>query len=121
MELIGRLTKKFDTQKVSDKFQKRELILTTEESTPYPQPLIMELKQDRCVMLDRFDEDDEIKVQFNVMGRKWEGPQGDRWFNTIDVWRIELVKKGEGEKQPDQKVSDPAPPTPLDDNDDLPF
>lgn len=96
MELIGRLTKKFDTQKVSDKFKKREFILTTEESTPYPQPLMLEFKQDRCEILDKFDEGDEVKVQFNITGKKWEGPQGVKWFNTLDSWRMELVKKDSG-------------------------
>lgn len=97
MELIGRLTKKFDTAIVSDRFKKREFILTTEENTPYPQPLSMQLTQDKCTALDPYNEDDEIKVNFNIRGRYWAGPQGDKWFNTIDVWRIELVAKGLGQ------------------------
>lgn len=100
MEITGRLTKKFDTAKVSDKFQKREFILTIEENTPYPQPLSMQLTQDKCATLDLYNEDDEIKVHFNLRGRHWQGPQGDKWFNTIDVWRIKLVAKGAGQSMP---------------------
>lgn len=106
MELLGRLTKKFDTAKVSDKFQKREFILTIEENTPYPQPLSMQLTQDKCIILDAFNEDDEIKVHFNIRGRQWDGPQGTKWFNTIDVWRIELIAKGSGQSAPVSAKSD---------------
>jgi len=98
MELIGRLTRKFDTATVSEKFKKREFVLTIEEQTPYPQPLIIQVTQDKCAILDQFTEDDEIKVQFNLRGREWEGPQGTKFFNTIEAWRIELVAKGSGPK-----------------------
>ena len=100
MEIIGRLTKKFDTVAVSDKFSKREFILTIDEQTPYPQPIIMQLTQMNCEKLDALNEDDVVKVQFNLRGRQWNGPQGTKWFNTIDVWRVELVEKGSGISAP---------------------
>ncbi len=96
MEIQGRLTKKFDTQVVSDKFKKREFVLTIEESSPYPQPLLIQLVQDKVTLMDAFNEDDEIKVHFNLRGRQWDGPQGTKWFNTVDAWRVELVFKGNG-------------------------
>lgn len=98
MEIIGRLTQKFDAVQVSDKFKRREFVLTIEEQTPYPQELIIQLAQANCEKLDPFDVDDEIKVQFNLRGRKWDGPNGTKWFNTVDAWRVELVAKGSGVK-----------------------
>ncbi len=97
MELIGRLTKKFDTAVVSEKFKKREFILTTEENTQYPQPISIQFTQDKCALLDAYNEDDEVKIHFNIKGRYWNGPQGDKWFNTIEAWRIELIAKGSGQ------------------------
>lgn len=91
MEVTGTLKAKFDTQVVSDRFSKREFVLTTEASTPYPQHISMQVTQDKCSILDQYKEGDELKVQFNLRGREWNGPQGIKYFNTIDVWRIEKV------------------------------
>jgi len=125
MEIIGRLTEKFDTQVVSDKFRKRELVVTIEESTPYPQPIMIQVTQDKCEALNPFDVDDEVKIQFNLRGRKWEGPQGTKFFNTIEAWRIELVKKGSGTPQQNNTTGGGGyiPPQHTDHNDDdsLPF
>src|SRR5437868_5910270 len=89
MEVIGTLKAKFDTQKVSDRFQKREFVLTTEANTPYPQHVSFQVTQDKCAMLDQFREGEEIKIQFNLRGREWNGPQGVKYFNTLEAWRIE--------------------------------
>lgn len=92
MEIIGILKAKFDTQKLSDQYQKREFILTTESETPFPQFISFELNQDKCNFLDQFNPGDEICVQFNLRGREWNGPQGIKYFNKLDAWKIEKVK-----------------------------
>ena len=92
MEVTGLLKQKGDTIKVSDKFTKREFVLTTEASTPYPQHVSFQLTGDKCSYLDKFNEGEEIKVQFNLQGREWNSPNnGVKYFNTLDAWRIEKV------------------------------
>lgn len=91
MEVIGTLKAKFETQKVSDRFQKREFILTTEANTPYPQHVSFQVTQDKCSILDQYNNGEELKVQFNLRGREWNGPQGVKYFNTLEAWRIERV------------------------------
>ena len=87
MEVTGQLKLKYDTQKVSEKFQKREFVLTTDISTPYPQFVIFQITQDKCAMLDTFNEGEEIKVQFNLRGREWNGPQGIKFFKVFRFFR----------------------------------
>lgn len=94
MEVVGTLKAKFDTQKVSEKFQKREFVLTTEANTPYPQYVSFQVTQDKCNMLDQYSEGEELKVQFNLRGREWNGPQGIKYFNTLEAWRIERMMAG---------------------------
>lgn len=65
MEVTGTLKAKFDTQKVSDRFQKREFVLTTEANTPYPQHVSFQVTQDKCTILDQYNVGEELKVQFN--------------------------------------------------------
>jgi hypothetical protein len=88
MKTQGKLKAKFDTQKVSDKFQKRDFVLTTDFDTPYPQHISFQLVNDKCSLLDSLNEGDLITVEFNLKGREWNGPQGVKYFNTLDVWKI---------------------------------
>jgi len=131
MEVIGNLKSKFETQKVSDRFQKREFILTTEANTPYPQHVSFQVTQDKCSMLDQFNDGDEIRVQFNLRGREWNGPQGIRYFNTLEAWRIERTGGSASAPAATSSQSNPASNTnsssapvftaSANDNDDLPF
>lgn len=90
MEVTGILKVKYDVQQVSDKFKKRDFVLTIEPTSPYPQHVTMQLTQDKVNLVDSFNIGDEMKVSFNLRGREWTSPQGDtKYFNTIDAWRIE--------------------------------
>nr|MBP9214573.1 DUF3127 domain-containing protein [Chitinophagaceae bacterium] len=50
--------------------------------------------QDRTTMLDRFNIGDDIKVQFNIKGTKWNKNGVDNYITNLDAWRIETVKMG---------------------------
>ncbi len=127
MEVTGQLKVKFDTQKVSEKFQKRDFVLATDLSTPYPQFVSFQVTQDKCTMLDSFKEGDEIKVQFNLRGREWNGPQGIKYFNTLEAWRLEKVAAGQSSAPAQnnsgmqENTSAPVFNSSIADNDDLPF
>lgn len=90
-ELIGKIQVKYDTQKVSEKFSKRDLVIATELNSPYPQYIIAQVSQDKCSVLDSFNEGDEIKAHYNLKGRSWNSPQGVKYFNTIEIWKIEKI------------------------------
>jgi len=107
-ELIGSLKIKNDTQVVSDKFSKREFVLTTDTATQYPQYISLQLTQDKCALLDQFQVGDELKVSFNLRGREWSGPQGIRYFNSLEAWRIERASVGAA--QPSYNNQAPAAP-----------
>ena len=132
MEVIGTLKTKFETQKVSDRFQKREFVLTTDANTPYPQHVSFQVTQDKCTMLDGFNDGEEIKVQFNLRGREWSGPQGIKYFNTLEAWRIERAQGASNSQSAGNNStsssnnsanssSAPVFTGSTDDNDDLPF
>lgn len=127
MEVTGTLKVKFDTQKVSDRFQKREFVLTTEANTPYPQHVSFQVTQDKCGLLDQYNPGDELRVQFNLRGREWNGPQGIKYFNTLEAWRIERVQGGNQSQNQAASQNNagtngaPVFTANVDDNDDLPF
>lgn len=126
MEVTGILKVKFDTQKVSDRFSKREFVLTTEATSPYPQHVSFQLTQDKCSLLDQYNVGDEMKIQFNLRGREWNGPQGIKYFNTLEAWRIEKASGGASNQNTQAQSNNTETASPvftsnISDNDDLPF
>jgi hypothetical protein len=98
---------------VSDKFSKREFVVTINESDKYPQDIMMQLTNAKCDELNSFMEGQSVDVSFNLRGREWTSPQGEvKYFNTIEAWRIELQGGG--------SIS-PEPTVVSEDDDELPF
>lgn len=112
MILTGILKEFWQEQRISDKFTKREFILT-DNSSQYPQQISFQLTQDRCSQLDRFQRGDEITVHFNINGRDWTSPTGEvKYFNTLVAWKLE--GSGGAQAQADSHINSNA-------KDDLPF
>lgn len=78
-------------QVISDKFKKREFVIT-EESSQYPQHLMFQVVQDKTSMLDGLKVGETVNVFFNLRGREWTSPSNEvKYFNTLDCWKIEKV------------------------------
>ena len=77
------------TVQVTEKFAKREFVLT-DNSSMYPQEIIFQMAKDKLDILDVFGEGQEVEVSFGLKGRMWTSPQGEeKYFNTLEAWRIE--------------------------------
>ncbi len=113
-EINGRLTEKYETQKVSDRFQKREFVIEVKSTGTTGYEFVDFIKfqstQDKCSLLDQFNVDDTIKVSFNLRGRKWEKDGQVSYFTNLEAWRIEKVSNESGEPAP-PPVADSAPST----------
>ena len=93
MELQGTVKKVFETQTFASGFQKREMILLTQEQ--YPQPISIEFLSDKINLLDNLREGDNVKIGINIRGREWTNPQGEvKYFNSITGWSIEKATEG---------------------------
>jgi hypothetical protein len=117
MQVQGQLKHKFDTQTVSDKFKKREFILTTDGTTPYPQHVSFQCTQDKCELLEQHNVGDEVEVHFNLRGREWNGPNGIKYFNTLEAWRIVMLQDAPAATT----STPPAAAASVSNTDDLPF
>ncbi|OFZ54567.1 MAG: hypothetical protein A3D92_10335 [Bacteroidetes bacterium RIFCSPHIGHO2_02_FULL_44_7] len=125
-KLTGTLKVINDTVQVTEKFSKREFVVT-DVSSMYPQDILFQAVQDKCSMLDGFHVQDQIEVSFNLRGREWTSPQGEvKYFNTLDAWRVEKVGQGMPQGGPSEMNLDPIPASPSastdsEEDDDLPF
>lgn len=101
MEAIGIIKVINETVQVSEKFKKREFVIEMTDNPKYPQSINFQLVQDSCSILDQFNLNDKIMVEFELRGRKWTDPNGvDKYFNTLQAWKIEDINKKDDDKLP---------------------
>ncbi|MDQ0476776.1 DUF3127 domain-containing protein [Chryseobacterium gotjawalense] len=124
MELQGTVKKITEVQTFASGFQKREMVLTTEEQ--YPQPINIEFLQEKGDLLNPLKEGDKVKVSINIRGREWTSPQGEvKYFNSITGWKVENLESAGG-FEPTQATPSATKPAEgkgvfEEDEDDLPF
>jgi hypothetical protein len=88
------------TVQVSEKFAKREFVVT-DASSMYPQDIMFQSTQDKCSLLDNVQVNEQVEVSFNLRGREWTSPQGEvKYFNTLEAWRIDKVGATNGTAMP---------------------
>ena len=121
MDITGILKVKGEAQQVSEKFRKREFVLS-DNSSQYPQHISFQLTQDKCSLIDQYNVGDEIKVHFNLRGREWTSPKNEvKYFNTLEAWRIEGGNVGGASNTASNMNSVAASFSASSQEDDLPF
>ncbi len=93
-ELTGKLVEKFATQQMNDNFRKRDFVIEVSSSfggNQFNDFIKFQLTQDRCSLLDAYEINDFLKINFNIKGRRWEKDGNISYFNSLDAWRIEKI------------------------------
>jgi hypothetical protein len=119
-EITGKLVTKFDTVQRSESFKTREFVIEKSESNngrTFTSFIKFQCVQDKTTMVDRFNIGDEVKVQFNIKGTKWEKDGRVNYITNLDAWRMENVKLGQ-DNNAEVNYNDIPP---ADVVDDLPF
>jgi single-strand DNA-binding protein len=90
-EIEGKLHKVYPTEQKSASFQAREFGIEI-MSGNYPQYIKFQLTQEKCSIVDGFNEGDIIKVYFDLRGREWQ----DKIFTNLNAWRVEGASQVSG-------------------------
>jgi len=98
----GKIVKIFDTEQKTASFSAREFVIEVEDGQ-YPQMVKFQLVQDKCALVDDYNEGDKIEVEFDLRGREWN----DKYFTNLQAWRI--TKAGEGDGNSSGSSSGGAP------------
>ncbi|MEO0310878.1 MAG: hypothetical protein RIQ89_535 [Bacteroidota bacterium] len=124
MDITGKIKQVFETQVVSDRFKKRDFVVTEVSNAQYPQHISFQLTQDKCDLLNSYRDGDDVKVHFNLRGREWKSPQGEiKYFNTLEAWKLEKIGSGASNTNYEQEAAsmDTFNSGPSEASDDLPF
>ncbi|MFK8083865.1 MAG: DUF3127 domain-containing protein [Granulosicoccus sp.] len=87
----GKIEKIFDTEQKSASFTAREFVIEVADGQ-YPQMVKFQLVQDKCTLIDDYNEGEQIEVEFDLRGREWNG----KYFTNLQAWRISRAGEGEG-------------------------
>jgi hypothetical protein len=131
-ELTGTLIEIFDTEQPTPTFRKREFVVELQEDRNGRQffdHIKFQVIQDKVDLLDQFQVKQEVKVHFDIKGKRWEREGRVSYFTNLQAWRIEAADSnvspsGEGvDADPGFPTMDDAPPSGGDQpyDDDLPF
>jgi len=114
MEVDGKIKLINDLQTFGSGFEKREIVLTTDEK--YPQDILIAFKNNSIKLLDDLKVGQDITVSINILGNEYNG----KYYVNLNGWQISTAKyKAEGKevskKEYKEKIID------LGDNDVTPF
>ena len=87
-QVSGKIIEIFDENVISDKFKKREFILEHAPNPEYPELLKIEVVQNKCDLLEKYKVGQQVNVDINLKGRRWEKGKDSGDSNSIQAWRI---------------------------------
>lgn len=124
-EITGKLVEKYDTQTMSEKFKKREFVVEYRDNpnSSFSEFLKFQLTQDRCNLIDNYQVGQDIRVAFNLRGRKWEKDGTVSYFSNLEAWKIESASVQSGSPAASGSLPDTSSSVSAADdaNNDLPF
>ena len=89
LKVSGQVFKVSDKIVKSDKFTFRNLWLT--HGDKYPQTIEIQFVNEKCALLDNVTHGYKVTIGINLDGRIWNGQDGQKVFNTIKGWSIEMA------------------------------
>ena len=87
----GRVHKIFPTEQKTATFSAREFVVEVQEGQ-YPQMVKFQLTQDKCAIMDDYNEGDQVVVDFDLRGREWN----DKFFTNLNAWRVGAASEADG-------------------------
>ena len=123
MEIKGTIKVLGETEQITQKFKKREIVLEDNSGT-YPNFYPCQLTQDKCDLANDFAVGDNVVAGINLRGREWINPEGKaKYFNSIEIWRMdkEVVQESNNQASGIDKQFQEEAIKDLQRDDDMPF
>lgn len=98
LSVVGLVHEVGETQQITDKFKKRDLVVKLVGDNPeYVDYVNFEATNDRTSLFDKISEGDSVEVSFNLRGRPWTNKDGvTSYFNSLVAWRVNPLNQQEG-------------------------
>ena len=84
VELKGVVKVIFAEQKINDKLDRKDIVITVDTDTQYPQDIICQAINKRIELVNSIKMGDTVVVKFNLRGKGTNG----KFYNQLDVWDV---------------------------------
>ncbi len=84
IEIKGTVKVLNQTEQVTDKFAKKEVVLTIDQDSKYPQYISIQAINDKISLLDSVQVGDSITIVANLNGRESKG----RYYNSLTIFKL---------------------------------
>jgi hypothetical protein len=74
------------TEQVTDKFAKKEVVLTIDQDSKYPQDISIQAINDKISLLDSVQVGDIVTIVVNLNGRESKG----RYYNSLTIFKLNV-------------------------------
>ena len=96
-QVSGEIIEIYDVKIISENFKKREFILKHAPNPDYPDFLKLEVVQNKTDPLDKYKVGQEVVVDLNLKGKRWEKGKESGYFNSLQAWRIQPASQEDNE------------------------
>ncbi len=88
VELKGILKIIYKEEKVSDNLSKKEVVITVDHDTQYPQDILCSALNTQIDQLDHFKMGDFVIIKCSLKGREYNG----KYYNQLNLFNVQKVK-----------------------------
>lgn len=88
IEIKGTVKVLNPTEQVTEKFAKREVVVTIDAHTNYPQHISIQANNDKISLLDSVEVGDSVTIVANLNGREAKG----RYYNSLTIFKLNVDK-----------------------------
>jgi len=85
VELRGTVTVIYSEEKINENLDKKEIVITVDEKTEYPQDIIVEAINKQIKLLQDIKVGDSVVAKCNLRGKK---SSNGKHYNKLNVWEI---------------------------------
>ena len=86
VELKGTVKVIFTEKQITDNFSKKEMVITVDEETSYPQDIIIQATNTHIDKLKEVQVGNKVIVKCNLKGN---ATKDGKYFNQLNLWEIE--------------------------------
>lgn len=85
-DLLGTIRTVGEIEVISDKFKKRDIVITIDEDSQYPQVVSVQAVQDNCDKVDELRAGDKATLTCNIRGREHNG----KFYVSLQLWKFAI-------------------------------
>jgi len=84
IEIKGTVKVLNQTEQVTDKFAKKEVVVTIDQDSKYPQDISIQAINDKISLLDSVELGDSVTIVANLNGKEAKG----RYYNSLTIFKL---------------------------------